>query len=293
MRPGSPFRSGLPPPSRSISESYVPLPQPDRHGNRQLTHSLHPQICACAPALRPLITRYVTPAFSTITTRISSFVSRSSSTATTLHTSNPASGPCGARKTYHKFSSTSSNAAAGSSTTLKASKLSSKHSAGSRLRTTDTTTTTTTVAADHDSLSFITLHPTALPSASASTSSSPSTPHHPLQILYHQSFELAHLDRPRPTIPADHDDDNDDDDDDRDEGDTSAHLDHHGGGGGGETLDLDPREREAGGRAAFGCVAEVSCPRCGGGEEPEGGPNRGLGGRRRSFGWGGSRGGWG
>ncbi|EKG21253.1 hypothetical protein MPH_01396 [Macrophomina phaseolina MS6] len=129
----------------------------------------NPKICACMPALRPLISRYITPAFSNVSSRISSLISRGShgSHGSTRQTSRTASAhdyPSSANR-YRKFSDgkndaiTSQTIGSSASTTLKGgSKLSSKLS--SRLGYTSSmaasSTTAATAAADADDLRFIT-----------------------------------------------------------------------------------------------------------------------------------------
>ncbi|KAF9634705.1 hypothetical protein BFW01_g5600 [Lasiodiplodia theobromae] len=234
------------------------IPFHNTMGTAKLTTSRN-QICACMPALRPFIKRCVAPAFSSVSSRISSLISGSSTTPenSTVQNSRHSRG----HGSYQKFRNNrktndpTSNSSADSSTLKEMGRAKHPHITHHHH-----TTSIDADADDHhnhdhdhdnhddDEVSFLP-HPHARDIAYNVTPRlpPPPPPRSPLQITYRQSFELVSLDRrqerrddfnspprsPRRQRQGRHEQEQE------------------------QQLDLDPRGRLEG-SAAFGCQTRVS-----------------------------------
>ncbi|KAB2568988.1 hypothetical protein DBV05_g12335, partial [Lasiodiplodia theobromae] len=223
-------------------------------------------ICACMPALRPFIKRCVAPAFSSVSSRISSLISGSSTTPenSTVQNSRHSRG----HGSYQKFRNNrktndpTSNSSADTSTLKEIGRAKHPHITHHHHQ---TTSIDDTDADNHDhdhhdndnddEVSFLP-HPHARDIAyNVTPRLPPPPPRSPLQITYRQSFELVSLDRRQ----------------ERRDGSTSPRSprrQQQEQRQQEEQLDLDPRGRLEG-SAAFGCQTRVSSRHGVSGDEEE------------------------
>lgn len=241
----------------------------------QLTAS-HYQICACMPALRPFIKRCVAPAFSSVSSRISSLISGSSTTPdnSTVQNSRHSRG----HGSYQKFRNNrktnnanaidpTSNSSADSSTLKEIGKTKHHpHIAHHHTTSIDADADDDHHHHDHDNhddhdndeLSFLPHQHARDIAYNVTPRLPPPPPRSPLQITYRQSFELVSLDRRQ----------------ERRDGFTSPRSPRRQRQGRQEQeqeeqLELDPRGRLEG-SAAFGCQTRVSSRHGVSGDEGEG-----------------------